>query len=157
LIEVSDVDDMQNDPEVTVSFYKGRDHLPLAAGGKPLPWATQTVDARYPQYINRTTGRIENGVLKTEPTFVRFPMNNALAPGDFRILDSPLEMKIGETRAEGFFAGYQDVEGFWKNLASALILTEPATKSGSGPTMYAALWRHADGHKNAKGQCTSIS
>src|SRR5690606_13548824 len=69
LIELSDVDDLQNDDEVTVTTYRGVDKLfGGATGSDYLPGGTQRVDTRWSKnYIATMKGRIVDGVLTTEP------------------------------------------------------------------------------------------
>jgi hypothetical protein len=161
LVEISNVHDLQNDPDVTVSFYKGRDQLIMDGGpngGKPVPWQTQRIDDRFPEYIQSTHGRIENGVLKTDPTNVRFAQLQVIrVPGEFRLLDMQLELRLTENGAEGVMVGYHDTDIWWKNYRK-LGLGAPSVELQSGPGVYAALQRYADGRRDeSTGKCTAIS
>ena len=158
---ISNIHDLQNDPDVTVSFYKGRDQLIMDGGpngGKPVPWQTQRIDDRFPEYIQSVHGRIENGVLKTDPSSVRFAQLQVIrVPGEFRLQDMQLELRLTENGAEGLMVGYHDTVNWWKNYRK-LGLGAPSVELQSGPGVYAALQRYADGHRDqTTGQCTAIS
>jgi hypothetical protein len=69
LIEVTGVDDTRNDPEVTVNFYRAIDQYTLDGSGNFLPHGSYRIDAPggKPRYASSVKGRIENGVVITEP------------------------------------------------------------------------------------------
>lgn len=157
LMEISGVDDEMNDPDVTVSFYKGRDELAQDAGENTVPWQSQTVDERYPHYITRAQGSIANGVVRTQPVALRIPHNKLNNPGEFRLRDMRLELKISGTRIEGLVTGYHDLEDWYKNHRKPSMVLE-GISGQSGPALYEALHRLADGHKDPQTQqCTSLS
>jgi hypothetical protein len=158
LMEISDVNDPLNDPDVTVTLYKGRDLLALDDLGNTIPWQTQTVDERFPQYITRIHGSIENGVLRTRPVErVRIPHLWLRYPGEIRIQDMQLELKLTDNGAEGMLVGYHDIDDWYKNHRKPSMVLE-GTSGQSAPALYATLKQLADGHKDpATGQCHSIS
>lgn len=157
LLEVSGVDDAVNDPEVLVSVYRGRDDLVRDdLTGRPVPWQTQTVDDRHPEFITRHRGHIKEGVLHTQDGFIRTPMIRVTTPSDFRI-DGHFEINLAGDRAEGMLVGYHNVETFWKDyrhsgMGGASVVVQ------TGPGTYKALRRYADGDRDpATGQCRAIS
>jgi hypothetical protein len=155
LIEIRDVDDEVNDPHVEVFLYKGYDRLVRSGDGKFIANLSQRIDDRYPRYNLRTTGRIENGVLITDP------IKEALLPrvaqsklGDRRIRDFVLRLKLTSDGADGIMAGYDDVSKVW-NILSRQITAEQNKMTFS--TVYRRLHQFADGYPDAAGQCTHIS
>lgn len=157
LLEVSGIDDPVNDPEVLVSVYRGRDDLVREdLAGRAVPWQTQTVDDRHPEFITRHRGSINNGVLHTQDGMIRTPMIRVTTPSDFRI-NGHFEIKLAGDRAEGMLVGYHNVETFWKDyrhsgMGGASVVVQ------TGPGTYKALKRYADGDRDpATGQCRAIS
>jgi len=157
LIEISDVDDEKNDDHVDVTFYKGRDKITLDASGTPMPWLSQRVDRRDPDYTQHTTGKIVNGELITEsmPLFVRPFVHNGYAVSEYETKDMQLRLKVGATHAQGIMSGYFDIATWW---FSQIKNVNVGVSSWSQPAGWAALVRYADGYKDPKtGQCTAIS
>ena len=150
LVRVTGVDNNQNDPDVTVEFYKGRDSFVKDGGGKPLPDATMRADKNAKVFKAVTKGKIVDGVLITDPVDVRFMQN----PSDYYIRDARIQIKLNaDGTAEGMLGGYFDMESFWDDWAR---------NSGQGaytcPALYKSMTKLADGHKDAKtGQCTALS
>jgi hypothetical protein len=159
LLEVTGVDDEMNDDDVTVTIYKDRDSLVLDKDGKAVPFNSQRVNVDAKQYILSTRGRIVYGVLTTEPMRFRFPieLDAARIPGDFVLDDARLRLKLGPTGAEGMLAGYHDIDTWW-NMSVKMYSQSDVQIKGSGPSMWEAIHRLADGHKDpATGQCSAIS
>ena len=156
LIEIAGVDDETNDPEVQVSIYKGIDQLVRTAGGdKFVPYTSQRIDQRFPQFNIRTRGKIVDGVLTIDPVpYARFPIRETANVGERRIRDLHLRLKLGRDGAEGLLAGYEDVAAWW-NIKSKGVTPELDKYSPAG--MYRALHRYADGYPDSTGQCTAIS
>lgn len=157
LLEVSGVDDPVNDPDVVVSVYRGRDDLVREdLTGRAVPWQTQTVDERHPEFITRHRGSIKDGVLHTQTGYIRTPMIRVTTPSDFRI-NGHFEIKLSKDRAEGVLVGYHNVETFWKDyrhtgMGGASVVVQ------TGPGIYKSLKRYADGDRDpATGECRSIS
>ena len=157
LLEVSGIDDRVNDPEVLVSVYRGRDDVvreDLTA--RAVPWQTQTVDDRHPEFITRHRGSIKGGVLYTQDGLIRTPMIRVTTPSDFRI-NGHFEINLAADRAEGMLVGYHNIETFWKDyrhtgMGGASVVVQ------TGPSTYKALKRYADGDRDPDtGQCRAIS
>lgn len=110
LIELSGVDDLQNDEEVVVTISANADPIQLSAAREPLPYATYAKD-QDPRFRASTRGRIENGLLTTEPVDVRFhSVVNSMQ------LERPLNKArlhasvSAEGELKGYLAGYTDIE-----------------------------------------------
>jgi hypothetical protein len=156
LIEITGVDSDTNDPDVEVSIYKGMDQLVKTAGGDGfVPFTSQRIDARYPQFIMKAHGKIVDGVLITDPIpYARFPIRETGNVGERRMRDLTLRLKLTPGGAEGLLAGYEDSAAWW-NIKSKGVTPELDKYSPAG--MYRALHRYADGYPDSTGQCSAIS
>lgn len=155
LIEITGVDDETNDPRVEVNIYKGYDRLVRTGDNKFVPYLSQRIDTRYPQYTMHTTGRIVNGVLITDPiprALMPHSAQRKLADRDMR--DMTLRLKLTEDGAEGILAGYDNWRHLW-NAHSKRVTAE--LNKMSSPTIYRRFMKYADGYPDAAGQCTHIS
>ena len=159
LIEVTDIDDMQNDSEVKVKFYATRDVLPKDAAGRILPFASYRISPS-PIYGAGAKGRIVDGVLRTDAIDARLPLYGHAFTGDMYIRDLQVEIPV-EPRADGdvqigMMAGYYDFESWWdyiRRIESVLV-----TGQWSCPAVYVAAKQLADGYPDPKtGECTAIS
>jgi len=85
LIELTNVDSLQNDDDVTVTVYRGLDPLLVDASGEYIPGGTQRADHKWgKEFIKTTHGKIVNGVLTTDPVDVFLPESLARgAPKQF--------------------------------------------------------------------------
>lgn len=156
LIEISGVHNETNDPDVQVSIYKGVDQLVRTAGDVFVPYTSQRIDARFPQFTIRVHGKIVDGVLITDPVpYARFPIRETSNVGERRIHDLVLRLKLSPLGAEGLLAGYEDTAAWW-NIKSKGVTPELDKYSPAG--MYRALQENADGYPDpATGQCSAIS
>lgn len=176
LITLSGVDDIVNDDEVEVGFYANNDPIQLSPTREPLPWATYSL---YPdtRYHARTTGRIRDGVLTTDPVDVRFHWVVNSIRVDRPLQRARVQMTLSEEGVlEGYLAGYTDVEdlynfkfGYRTGTDGTGQLAPLRLRAGSsigkafvlGYTCegaYYALHEHADADPDPEtGACTSLS
>lgn len=156
LIEVSGVDDEMNDSSVEVRIYKGVDRLVRASDGKFVPFLSQRIDERFPKYTIAAHGRIENGVLITDPVpSAVLPLMSERNIGDRELRDMSLRLKLTPDGAEGILGGYENWR-HWYNIHSKRVVAE--LSKFSSPSIYHALERYADGYPDPKtGQCGFIS
>jgi hypothetical protein len=158
LIEITEVDDEKNDEHVAVTFYKGLDRIVLDANGKALPWMTQRIDERYPQYVTRTQGKIVNGVLITEPSDMYQTMREIFHSTTRHVRDARFRLKLTDTGAEGLQGGYEDLDTWWTNFRTSFSYAVDSIGLWSPVSFYEAAHRLADGYPDPKtGQCTAIS
>src|SRR5439155_10040505 len=109
LIEITGVNDEANDPSVDVYIYKGFDRLVRTGDNKFVPYLSSRIDARYPQYTMHTKGRIENGVLITDPLpNALFPLSTERTLGDRDMKDMNLRLKLSGDGAEGILSGFDN-------------------------------------------------
>ena len=175
LIEISDVEDFQNDDNVTVSFYANDDPIRLDATRKPLAYASYTREAD-PHYSSTTTGHIRDGVLTTNPVDLRFHwvVNSMFI--DRTLDDAIARVTINEDGTiEGLLAGFAQVEDIYsfiygyrdaKDRFGQPAPSERKIGSSIGKALvqgytcqgaYHALYRMADGNMDDTGKCHSIS
>ena len=157
LIELRGVDDARNDPDVTVSVYAATTALNKDGRGDVLSRATFTADPD-PRLRATTKGRIENGVLKTEPFDLMLNYKE-------QIVDAPRHIRGARIRAtmtkdggiEGGFYGYYTLDSYYASI-------EQMTQNGANlsriscPGIRLAIDRMADGYRDPKtGKYTAIS
>lgn len=162
LIEVSGVDDIRNDNDVTVTTYRGLDDLQRDGTGTGFaPGATQEIDARWGQsFVSQLKGKIVNGVLTTEPLdTLKWPNSQpGVASGYYMIRGARLELKVTEQFAKGLLAGYVDVEGYGHQLNTNWATHHQSYGQLSASSLQRALRRLADGYPDPKtGVNTAIS
>lgn len=153
LLEIGGVDDESDDDRVDVTIFRGADPLLLDARGDALPWQSQRIDNTIPPV--RLQGRIEHGVLITNPADVFF--EGLFHERRQLIRGMTLRLKLDGIHAEGLRVGYVDVERFWESY-SHTVQWGGTTFGASGPAAYRALHDLADGYKDPQtGKCTALS
>ena len=161
LMELTDVDDLKNDDDVGVVTYQGRDPLQVIENtNNVLPFTTQRPNMRAKQYINKTRGKIIDGVLITAPMHLQFPIywEAGVYPGDLVFDDAHLKIKLTDTGGAGLIGGYHDIATWWDMHANTMAKATDLLDKASAPSQWAAIHRFADGHKDTKtGKCTAIS
>jgi hypothetical protein len=161
MIELSGVDSLEDDPEVTVTWYRGSDRLLTdATGQKVMPGGTQRVDLRWgASLIRETRGRIEDGVLTTEPLDdLVVPWMNLSVPSIHLFRDARVRLKLTPEGATGLLAGYADVDTWYYQLIRNDSTHHLSNGQISGISLYKALRRLADAHPDPEtGANTAIS
>jgi hypothetical protein len=160
LIEVTGVDDEQNDPDVTVSFYRAIDGYTLDGAGRFTPFASYRIDAPdgKPRYASSLKGKIVNGVIETEPGEVNLPFygNYTYMNQEFKDMRFKLEVTDGGAAAKGTAAGYYGID----QLLFYVTGIGPIQSSGFSncPSLYVAAHELADGYPDPEtGKCTHLS
>ena len=159
LLEVSDVDDEQNDDDVKVTFFSTHDVLPKDSTGKILPYASYRV-ADMAQYGAVAKGKIVDGKVVTTPLDARLPLYGHQIMGEMFIKEMRIELPLTTTEPgaplNGMMAGYYDFDSWWqyiRRIESVLV-----TGQWSCPALYVAAKQMADGYPDPKtGNCTAIS
>lgn len=161
MIELTGVDDLANDDDVTVTFYRGLDRLLTdASGNKVMPGGSQRVDARWgAPLIQQTAGKIVAGVLTTQPLDeVIIPWMNLGVPSFQLIRDLRLQLELSPSGAKGLVAGYADVDTWYKQLIRNDSTHHLSNGQISGISLYKALRRLADAYPDPEtGANTAIS
>jgi len=149
MIELTGVDDLLNDDEVTVSLYRGLDRLLTdATGMKAMAGGSQRVDMRWgAKLIRHTKGTIVDGVLTTEPVAeMIMPWMNLNVPSIHIFRDMRLQLALTPTTADGLLAGYADVDAWYKQLIRNDSTHHLSNGQISGISLYKALSRFADAY-----------
>jgi hypothetical protein len=161
VMELTRVENLQNDDDVTVTFYRALDPVPMDGAGKPMVGTTQRIDAkRGSRFVHRFHGKIVDGILSTEPADYVFPfsqntkflqiINNGWMRG------MRLRLKLTPQGGEGIMAGYTDVTTFYNNNAKGRFTQNSA--SMSAPSLWRQLHLRADGYPDpVTGKNTAIS
>jgi hypothetical protein len=159
LIEVTDVDDPRNDQDVTVSFYRSIDQYTLDGAGRFTPFASYRIDVAdgKPRYNSKLKGRIENGVLITEPGDVNLPFygNYTYMNQSFRDMRLRLEIAADGASATGMAAGYYGVDQLMFYVGGLGPIS--STAISNCPSIYVAAHEIADGYPDENGKCTHLS
>ena len=161
LIELTNVDSLINDDDVTVTTYRGLDSiLTDATGNQPLPGGSQRVDMRWgKQFISTFHGKIVDGVLITDPADAYIPATAAFEDVTVQyIKDMRFKLKLTADQGTGLMAGYTDVEAFYRQLNESWSTHHQSYGQESAPSLYRALHKLADAYPDPKtGQNTAIS
>ncbi len=160
LIEVTGVDDVRNDPEVTVNFFRAIDLYTLDGSGRFLPHGSYRIDTHdgKPRYASSVRGKISNGVLITEPGDVNLPFYGNYTYQNRRFRDLRIRMTLAAdgNSAEGMAAGYFGVNDLMFYVGS--IGPIQSTTISNCPSIHVAAHEIADGHPDPKtGDCTTLS
>ncbi len=149
MIELTGVEDLTNDDEVTVTIYRGLDRLLTDATGlKVMSGGSQRIDTRWgAKLIRQTRGKIVDGVLTTEPIAeVVIPWMNLGVPTFQIIRDMRYQLELTPTGAAGLVAGYADVDTWYKQLIRNDSTHHLSNGQISGISLYKALRRLADAY-----------
>jgi hypothetical protein len=160
ILEVSGIDTLSDSRNVTVTIYRGRDPLLADAGGTSyLPGGTQRIDLRWGwRFVQRFHGKIEGGVLSTEPGDLAFPWATFGLPADEYIRDARFRVKLTPTEAEGMIAGYVDLETWYLQTMKSESTHHQSYGQLSPPSLYKAFRRVADAYPDAtSGANTAMS
>jgi hypothetical protein len=149
LITLEGVDDLGNDPDVTVLVRTSSDALTRDGRGQILARATFTVDPD-PRFQARGKGRIVNGELITEPFDVTIAYKE-------QIIDAPREIRGARIRArlredghiDGGIYGYYSIASYWESVAQMTQVGADANAI-SCPAVRKALEAFADGYRDPK-------
>ncbi len=161
LIELTDVDSLINDDDVTITTYRGLDALLQDAQGAFQAGGSERIDMRWgaKDFVHTGKGRIVNGVLKTDPMDIFVPQEVAFSSGAASTLrGAQFELKVMPDRAEGVIGGYADVESFYRRFNRAWGTHFMSYGQQVPPAVYRSLTRLADGYPDPKtGENTAIS
>ena len=161
LMEITDIDDLTNDDNVNVIFYRGVGSFPLDSKGQVLPFGSYAIDHEngIPRYGDTVSARIINGVLKTNPTDVSLPHFGNYQYIRQLIQDMQLHMNIDPDngKSSGMVYGYYSVEQFY-SYVRGLLTAFPNRHKYSCPGIFVAAHELADGHPDPEtGECTTLS
>lgn len=157
LIELTDVDSLVNDDDVTLTTYRGLDPLVTdATGANFQPGGTERLDLRFSKaFIHKTKGKIVNGVLTTEPMDWTWPTE--IGTQDL-IRAARFQVRLTPERAEGLIGGYADIESIYNSRNRKYGTHFQAYGQQAQASTYKSLRKFADGYPDPKtGEFTAIS
>ena len=161
MIELTGVDSLRNDDDVTLTVYRGLDRLLTdATGANVMAGGSQRIDDRWgASMVRETTARIEDGVLTSEPIpDAVIPWMNLSVPTVQRVRDMRFQLRLSARGAEGLIAGYADVDTWYKQLIRNDSTHHLSNGQISGISLYKALRRLADAYPDPDtGENTAIS
>ena len=161
MVELTEVDNLENDDSVTVTVYRGMDRLLTdATGSRVMPGGTQRVDRRWGQnLIRQVEARIVDSVLITEPIGdLIIPWQNLSVPSIQLFRDARFELDLSAEGAIGLLAGYADVDTWYYQLIRNDSTHHLSNGQISGISLYKALRRLADAYPDPEtGENTAIS
>jgi hypothetical protein len=161
LIEISDVDDLRNDDQVTITTYRGLEALLTDASGDSfIPGGTQQIDMRWgKRFISSAPGKIVDGTLISDA------MDKLLVPWgrgvsyQYQVFrGARFKLKLTPETAEGLLAGYADVDSYTLRRNEGWSTHHQSYGQFSSITQHQAMVRLADGYPDPKtGKNTAIS
>lgn len=162
IIELTGVDNLTNDNDVTVTTYRGLDGLLTDATGNAfIAGGTERLDLRWgKEYIHKLKGKIVDGVLITEPIdTIEIPWGVTFETSGYQVFRGMrLKLKLTPKDAQGLMAGYVDVDAFTYHLNTSWSTHHHSYGQLSSPSQYRAMRRLADGYPDPKtGVNTAIS
>ena len=155
LIEIRGVHALSDADSVDVTIYRGLDRLLVDGTGQAItPGGSQRVDLRWGRrYIQHLHGRIEHGVLLTEPADITLPHSiYESTPGEEYVRGGQFRLRISRTGAEGLLVGYADIRRWYDHIMQSWY------GQFSYPLLWATLQQRADGYPDpATSTKTAIS
>ena len=161
LVEITGVDSLLNDDDVTVNTYRGLDDLLTDSTGEPVSGGSQRIDMRWGKDFRQTFhGKIKDGVLTTDTADFVFPWTgqpantNPLLP----VRDVRFRLRLATDRAEGLMGGYVDLMGFYYNVNTNWSTHHQSYGQESSPSLYRSLRKVADAYPDPQtGENTAVS
>jgi hypothetical protein len=161
VIELTDVDSLENDDDVTLTTYRGLDKIMTdATGATYLPGATQRLDLRWGMgYIQKFRGRIVKGVLTTEGADYLMPSaGNGGSVTDIRYYNTHWRLELMPDHAKGVMAGYIDIDDWNAGTNQIRSTHHQAYDRAATPSIYRAMRKLADFKPDpVTGENTAIS
>lgn len=162
IIEISDLDDIRNDPDVTVRTYRGFDPINYSTDDKATPGGTQRLDRqRGARFEITTKGKVVDGVLLTDPVDINMPWRPNTGANDYKLRGARVRVALS-ARPEGYFAqgylaGYADIPTWWAGFMKAYGGRMQDVSNLSAPSFYRAMLKYADGYPDESGKNTAVS
>jgi len=157
LVQISGIDDEQNDDSVDVLVLYSKDPMAKNASGTQMlaDYTFRLTDnPEYSYYFTKLPGRIVNGVVVTEPV-KRFQLNPGLSV-IVTLYDAAMRLEfMPDGNLKGVLGGYQD----WRDAMALSGSSNSEFHYGyQCPGLFNAFKRAADGLKDpVTGECNGIS
>lgn len=165
LVEVSGVNDRKNDDDVQVRIFSSADRVTLDAKGDVVSDFSFGVHENTSYWGPPARGRIEDGILTTEPVDLRLRFEHQIVDGELVYRGARLRATLNEDGGlTGILGYYWDAENLFRIHNDHSIdgkHTGRLAAHARGYTcagIYHALGRVADGHRDPEsGKCTTVS
>ena len=159
LIELTDVDSLVNDDDVTLTTYRGLDELLYDAQGKHQPGGTQRLELLWGKpLIRKAKGKIVDGVLITEPVDFIMPADTRGGANYEDVRAARFKLKLTPQTADGLIGGYFDVETFYNGRNRNYSTQHRSYGRQAEQSVYKVPRKYADAYPDSKsGENTAIS
>ena len=149
MIELSEVDDLQNDDSIGLAFFRGKAKPIIGAQGRIVPDQTFKVDTNFPSSFFNDI-QIQNGQVEAGPVEFAIPIEIFDANFEFRVREGRVRFKIKE---DGSFEGLMGGRVVLKEVLDQLLESNAAQEARLVQPIFE---NNADlGYKD--GRCTEIS
>ncbi|MFD1613198.1 hypothetical protein ACFSCW_15440 [Sphingomonas tabacisoli] len=166
LILVRGVDSLEHDEDVEVIYANTPDRPPVDSKGNFIPGASFTVSNTLPRYRNVLRGRIDHGVITTEPNDIK--LTQTWGQGGARdIRGNRTKFDLRRARLRLSIQADGSLKGVVGGYQPAWELIQSPSLGGVGAALVAGvdcaarlktLKMYADGIRDPKtGQCTGVS
>ncbi len=160
LIQITGIDNEQNDKSVDVTLFYSHDPMSKNASGSliaPDYTFRLTNNADFAHYTRRVHGRIVNGVVITDPVKeLQMNLGQYGMPMELKLTNAQMRLEFMPDRTiKGVLGGYAD----WRLMETRFSTSAVELYMGFQiPAMYNAVKRAADGMKDPiTGECNGIS
>ncbi len=160
LIELTDVDDLVNDDDVTLTTYRGLDNLLSDASGAIFPGGTQRIDGRFAKdFVQTFKAKIVDGLLTTEAKELALPWSGVFDTNSIQVLKAAkFELRVNSKDAQGVIGAYVDIDAFRRHLNTTWSTHHQSYGQTASASLSRAMRRLADGFPDpATGAMTAIS
>jgi hypothetical protein len=142
LVEISGIDDFQNDDEVMVGFHQSPQQVMRGADSEPIRDMTFSIDPD-PRTTHQVQGKIVNGVLTTD-VFHFFMIGDPFSTVEYDLRRARMRFTFDEDGSlHGLVGGYQSWETLYVGWALPGVTNE-VNVSLDVPGLYYALRKTAD-------------
>lgn len=165
LMEISGMDDPRNDDAVEVQLLSAAAPVTLDAVGEPMEQVSFTAHPDPTYHSAWARGRIEDGILTTDPVDLRLKIKQQTQDNAVLLRDARIRAEVdAEGGIKGIVGAYWDSANFWSMMNDHTIGGTPQGRNAAFNRgfmcagLYHAIARVADGHPDPEtGRCTSIS
>jgi hypothetical protein len=160
LVELSGVDNVRNDPDISVRFFRALSAPQRDAQGNAVPFASYKVDVDVdgqPRYGAVVKGQITDGKLTTAPGDVDLPYygSETFSEISLRGMNLALTLAPDGMAFEGLMGGYYDSQKWYAHARDRQFLNSGEIIC---PALFHAVREHADGYRDpVTGKCTALS
>lgn len=165
LMEISGMDDPLNDDEIEVQLLSANHPVSVNGVGDLTQYVSYTAHESVRYHNEVAKGKIENGILTTEPVDFRIKVKQQTMDNEFWFRDARLRGEVQpDGRITGIMGAYWDMQNIYSTLNDQWIGKHHQGRNAARSRgfmcagVYHAMPRLADGHPDPEtGKCTSLS